>query len=67
MNRYRMLSLLLVLAMLFQVSGAFATTEEEWNAQCVNKTIAKTAVYAKAGDKDAVVTLDAGTYVQTHA
>ena len=62
----RIISLLLVFAFSFQLSGALAVTEKEWNAQCVNKTIHETMVYANAVDKENAASLPAGTYVLTH-
>ena len=62
----RIISLLLVFALAFQLSGALAVTEKEWNAQCVNKTIHETMVYANAVDKENAASLPAGTYVLTH-
>ena len=62
----RIISLLLVFALAFQLSGALAVTEKEWNAQCVNKTIHETMVYANAVDKQNAASLPAGTYVLTH-
>lgn len=63
----RIIRFLLVLCLILQVSGALAMTQEEWNAQCVNKTITETNVYAKAGDQQEASVLAAGVYVQTHA
>lgn len=62
----RVISLFIALALMLQMTGALAVNEAEWNAQCVNKTIQETPVYAKVADGESVTSLPAGTYVLTH-
>ncbi len=61
----RSLAAFLCLLLMFMLGSALAMTEEEWNIQCVNKTIAQTPVYSDISAGETLATLKAGAFVRT--
>ena len=62
----KLLALALCLSLLVLAGSALAISEEEWNIQCVNKTITSAKVYSGAGSGQVLATLPAQTFVRTH-